>query len=198
MAGHILTNAHVVEKCTRLEVVVDGKRASGRVAALARDVDLALLAAVTRYEHTAPLRVPVNMRAGEEVVAVGFPLQSLLSREPIVTTGIVSALAGIRGNPSEIQVSAPLQPGNSGGPIFDLSGNVVGVAVGVLGTLKAAKATGGAVPQNVNFAVNVSEAQKFLDTHRIAWRKRGFEKRRSVADIAADARRFTAYIECYR
>ena len=105
-------------------------------------------------------------------MAIGFPLSGVLSEEPIVTTGIVSALAGIRGDPTQLQISAPVQPGNSGGPVFDMNGNLVRIVVAGIGTLKAARAIGGAVPQNVNFAVNVAEAQKFLNRHKVAWQKR--------------------------
>jgi hypothetical protein len=144
------------------------------------------------------LRAPVSTRSGEEIVAIGFPLSGVLSQEPIVTTGIVSALAGIRGDPTQLQISAPVQPGNSGGPVFDMNGNLVGIVVAGIGTLKAARAIGGAVPQNVNFAVNVAEAQKFLNRHKVAWQKRAFDKdkRLSVADIAEAARQTIAFVEC--
>ena len=196
--GRVLTNAHVVEQCGKITVAIAGEPRAARVLAIDAKVDLALISTEGALPRAALLRAPVSMRTGEEIVAVGFPLTGLLSAEPIVTTGIVSALAGIRGDPTQLQISAPVQPGNSGGPVFDMNGNVVGVVVAGIGTLKAARATGGVVPQNVNFAVNVAEAQKFLDRHKVAWGKRGFDtaKRLSVADIAEAARQTTAFIEC--
>lgn len=196
--GRVLTNAHVIEQCGKITVAVGGEPRPARVVAVDAKVDLALLSTEGALPRAAGLRAPVSTRSGEEIVAIGFPLSGVLSEEPIVTTGIVSALAGIRGDPTQLQISAPVQPGNSGGPVFDMNGNLVGIVVAGIGTLKAARAIGGAVPQNVNFAVNVAEAQKFLDHHKVAWEKRAFEKtkRLSVADVAAAARLTTAFIEC--
>lgn len=196
--GRVLTNAHVIDQCGAITVAIAGEPRPARVVAVDAKVDLALLATERALPRAARLRAPVLTRSGEEIVAVGFPLSGLLSAEPIVTTGIVSALAGIRGDPTQLQISAPVQPGNSGGPVFDMNGNVVGVVVAGIGTLRAARATGGVVPQNVNFAINVAEAQKFLDRHKVAWERRAFDqaKRQSVADIADAARQTTAFIEC--
>ena len=76
------------------------------------------------------------------VVAVGFPLLGLLASEANVTTGTVSALAGIGDNPRFLQVTVPVQPGSSGGPLLDLQGRVVGVVVGKLDALRVASVTG--------------------------------------------------------
>jgi S1-C subfamily serine protease len=73
-------------------------------------------------------------------------------------------------NTSEFQMSAPVQPGNSGGPILDTSGRVLGMSQGVLGTLGAAGALGGAVPQNVNFAITSTTIIGFLQAHSVDYR----------------------------
>ena len=125
----MLTNAHVIEQCEKITVTVGGEPRPARVVAVDAKVDLALLSAEGMLPRAVALRAPVSTRSGEEIVAIGFPLSGVLSQEPIVTTGIVSALAGIRGDPTQLQISAPVQPGNSGGPVFDMNGNLVGIVV---------------------------------------------------------------------
>ncbi len=80
-------------------------------------------------------------------------MPSLLSSDLNVTTGVVSALAGPGNNRRLIQITAPIQPGNSGGPVLDQSGHVVGVVVARLDALKLVQRTG-RLPQNVNFAIS--------------------------------------------
>ena len=73
-----------------------------------------------------------NIRPGDGVVVVGYPLRGLLASNANVTTGTISALAGVRDDSRRLQLTAPVQPGDSGGPLLDLSGNVVGVIVATL------------------------------------------------------------------
>ncbi len=106
------------------------------------------------------------MRQGEDIVAYGFPLAGVLSSGGNVVTGNITALAGLGDDSRFLQISAPVQPGNSGGPLFDRNGNVVGVVVAKLNALKIASATGD-IPQNVNFAIKASVATAFLDAQRM-------------------------------
>jgi hypothetical protein len=89
--------------------------------------DLALVR--TRVNGIEPLRFREGgkgIRPADGVVALGFPYDGLLATSPQVTTGTVSALAGMNDDTRELQLTAPIQPGNSGGPLLDFSGNVVG------------------------------------------------------------------------
>src|SRR6185437_11393730 len=122
-----------------------------KVTAVDPERDLALLQAPKPVGAVAVFRSDKG-RLGENVVVVGFPLSGLLSSQPIVTSGIISALAGMRDNPRELQISAPVQPGNSGGPLFDGSGRIAGIVVATLDTVQLARAIG-VVPENVNFAI---------------------------------------------
>ena len=144
--GHIITNAHVVENCL---TVRSGGQDLNKVA-VDKQSDLAVYVAVAKPKFFAHLRGGKGTRTGETVAAIGFPLHGLLSSDPIVTTGIVSALSGIGNDRRIIQISASVQPGNSGGPLIGEDGSVVGVVVGKLNALKMATATGD-IPQNVNF-----------------------------------------------
>ena len=136
---------------------------AGPVAAqvLARDAanDLALLKVEAGSEHVATLRAGV--RIGEEIAAFGYPLLGMLSTGGNFTVGNVSALSGFKNDSRHIQISAPIQPGNSGGPVIDQCGNVIGVVVSCLG------AHNKGVAQNVNFAININVLTAFL---RLAWR----------------------------
>ena len=112
-----------------------------------------------------------------------------------MTTGNVAALAGPGDDRRLIQITAPVQPGNSGGPVLDMAGNAVGVVVSKLDAVKIASATGD-IPQNVNFAVSAGAARTFLDSEGIAYATAPSAQRRPPEDVAAAAKAFTVLIEC--
>jgi S1-C subfamily serine protease len=163
--GHIVTNAHVVEGCQTVRASRGGPL---RKVSVDEESDLALYSASEKPDGFARLHCSRGSRAGESVVAIGFPLRGLLSSDPIVTTGIISALSGLRNDRRTIQVTAPVQPGNSGGPLLGENGSVVGVVVGKLNAVKVAEATGD-IPQNVNFAVSLGTLQSFLNANSIPY-----------------------------
>lgn len=165
----VLTNHHVIAGCGRLEVRNERRQqAVARVVADDPRRDLALLSVPAGAGVPLVFRDGPKVERGEQVVTYGFPLAGLLSSGPTLTTGDVSALSGIRDNPLHLQISAPVQPGNSGGPLLDRNGHVIGVVVSKLNALKVARITGGDVPQNVNFAVKGTEAIAFLREHNAA------------------------------
>jgi S1-C subfamily serine protease len=141
------------------------------------------------------LRQGRGVRLADSVVVAGFPLTGLLSSGLNVTTGAVSALAGPGDDRRLIQITAPVQPGNSGGPLLDSSGNVVGVVVSKLDALEVASITGD-IPQNVNFAIALGTLQAFLDSNSIDYQTRASSSPKSNADVAEMARAATVQIEC--
>ena len=90
----------------------------------------------------------------------------------------------------QIQISAPVQRGNSGGPVLDGSGHVIGVVVSKLNPVL------GDLPQNVNFAIKASTAANFLDARSIAYKSAAGEKELPIPDIVAQARDFTVQVLC--
>ncbi|WP_439598073.1 S1C family serine protease [Falsiroseomonas sp.] len=160
--GRALTNAHVVDRCRAVRVrTASGQDVSARVLRSDRERDLALIEVPPDSGPPLAFRREMNIRRGEGVVTYGFPLAGMLSSGPTLTTGEVSALAGLADDQRQFQISAPVQPGNSGGPLLDLSGQVVGVIVSKLNAARVAQRTGD-IPQNVNFAVKGNEAVEFL------------------------------------
>src|SRR5262249_14305636 len=131
-----------------------------------------------------------GVRAGDSVMVVGYPLIGILSDEASVATGIVSALAGEDNDSRILQITAPVQSGNSGGPPVDSAGNVVGVVTSKLDAVAVAQATGD-MPQNVNFAVKESVAQSFLESRGIDTSVDSSAQALDAADLADRVRQFT-------
>ena len=157
--------------------------------------DLAILKVDGGAARTAALRIGHPLRAGESAVVFGFPLSGLLATTGNATTEIVTALAGLRDDPHLIQISAPVQPGNSGGPVLDASGYLIGIVVGKLDSLHMAQRFRD-VPQNVNFAIKTSTAVNFLDAHGIAYKSAPGVKELPIPDIVEQARGFSAQVLC--
>lgn len=196
--GDILTNNHVVDGCIELHALLNGQFVEGRIVRQDPENDLALLKISSEVELLPlPFRAGKRPRAGEEVVAIGYPLMGLLGREQHVTNGTISALSGINDDSRFLQISAPVQPGNSGGPLLDLGGNVVGVVVGKLNAVRMAKVTGD-IPQNVNFAIHGLLGQAFLESNNIEYTTRGSSDRHSIADIAEKSKGATLQVQCVK
>jgi S1-C subfamily serine protease len=187
--GRIVTSEHVVAGCARILV---GDRRSTRRAADAVN-DLAVIDVPGDQGAVAPLR-STAARLGEGVTIAGFPLEGLLAGLS-VTGGNVSRLSGLGGDTGQLQISAPVQPGNSGGPVLDAAGNVIGVVVSKLDALGVARVTGD-VPQNVNFAIKGEVLRGFLDAHRVAYSSSSGGQPLAADAIAERARQFTVLIQC--
>jgi S1-C subfamily serine protease len=196
-AGHVLTNNHVIKKCRQVRTEIDGVKNELRVISKDSENDLALLKLPKPHPNVAVFRGGRAIRPGDFVVAAGFPLPSILAQQMNVTTGTVSALAGMRNDFRFLQISAPLQPGNSGGPLLDASGHIIGVNTLKLNALFMAIATGD-IPQNVNFAIKGSIARIFLDANRVNYKTEPSKAKLEPADIGEKARDFTLLLECWK
>ena len=199
-AGTVMTNAHVVRGCTRMTARnAAGQIVTARIRAADPGRDLAILTVPADFGPPLSFRETPPVQLGESVITYGFPLTGLLSSGPTLTTGSISALSGLRDNPAQFQISAPVQPGNSGGPLLDAQGNVVGIVTSKLNAAEVAKMTGGDIPQNVNFAVKASEALAFLNEQGLRpWRGASAGPDRRAADIGQIANPSTAFLSCFR
>jgi TPR repeat protein len=195
--GHLLSNHHVVSGCSQVRLAGSEKP----LKLLPQDAtnDLALLQMLDKPQAVAVFRAANDLRQGESIVIYGYPLEGTLAAGGNLSPGVVSALAGLGNNTSQIQITAPVQPGNSGGPVLDGKGQVVGVVVQKLDAVKVAKLTGD-VPQNVNFAINEATTRTFLNSNQVPyktgkwWNLMG----KSLEETAAEARKYTVVVECWK
>lgn len=163
--GHVLTNHHVIDGCATVAIARPGApRIPLRLIGADEGADLAVL--VQENATSMPLRLRngagVNVRGGERVVLVGYPARSQLGGVN-VTEGIVSGLRGALGDRSRFQYTAPTQPGNSGGPVLDASGLVVGVVVSQID-----KISGERTAQNINFGIKLDLVRTFLSANGVS------------------------------
>ena len=193
--GVIATNAHVVEDCDEIRVKTpDGTIDSARL--LNRDSanDLALLKTDIASKKAA--RVRIGVRLGEGIAAFGYPHADMLSTSGNFTLGNVTALTGMSDDSRYFQISAPVQSGNSGGPLLDTSGNVVGVVSAKLNALKVAL-NGGDLTQNVNFALKSALLATYLDSNKITIQQGAVaEKPLDPADMADRAKEISVFVLC--
>jgi S1-C subfamily serine protease len=196
--GYILTNAHVVPACKSISVrTPEGLTTDAALVTRDELSDLSLLKLAGKSAHVSTFREDRGVRQGDSVIAYGFPLAGLLSDQGNLTIGTVSALAGTGNDSHLFQISAPVQPGNSGGPLLDGGGNVIGVVSMKLNALRTAAATGD-IPQNVNFAIKAGVARGFLDANGVDYRTTAETHELKTADVGDRAKKFTLFIECLR
>lgn len=161
--GLLVTARHVVEDASRIRITfTDGRSGSARVVAENAERDLAVLRTALAPPDVLGLAGPGAARLGARVFTIGFPATDLLGTEPKYTEGAVAALSGLEGDEDLLQVSVPIQPGNSGGPLVDERGLVLGV-INATATPRAFELETGTFPQNVNWATKVEHVAKLLE-----------------------------------
>ncbi|MEO0982011.1 MAG: serine protease [Pseudomonadota bacterium] len=194
--GHVLTNAHVVDGCDALRSPVFGE-----LTLLGQDrfLDLALLKGDPPTQGFARISGATGVRLGEDIVIAGYPLMDFLEKSSLtISTGTVSSRFGMGDTPYRFQISAPVHGGNSGGPVFDRHGDVVGVVVSTLDSQSVLEETGN-LPQNINFAISLEAVNQFLAANPIEdGGVAGMSLRPDgVADIAEFAEGVTGLIQCF-
>ena len=189
----ILTNAHVVEGCTAVTTSLNRNPVLGKVVARDEANDLALISAGEESPKTAVFRGGVKL--GEDIAAFGFPLSEQLASSGNFTRGNVTATAGVHDDSRHLQFSAPIQPGNSGGPLLDETGNVIGVIFAKMKDTRTADGAGNN-HQNVNFAIKTVIAISFLESNSVASQSGVAGEALRPADLAAKAQGFTVAIRC--
>ena len=165
--GYALTNNHVVDVCKQMVAVVDGREILFRVLNTDKTNDVAII----KTDQRSPNFIKINeegAKLGEDIIAVGYPLSDKLSDSVKITRGIVSSLSGIDNNSGQIQIDAALQPGNSGGPVINESGELIGIASAGLNKLLMAKEAK-YIPENVNFAVSSSIVTNILKNKKVSY-----------------------------
>jgi S1-C subfamily serine protease len=163
--GHVITNHHVIEGCQKVKIHHKGKSIAATVVTFDPRNDLALLKG--DFRPSTVLSLSTNSpELLQDVYVAGYPFGRKVSTGVKVTKGIISSITGIGNNYSNIQIDAALQPGNSGGPILDDKGNVVGVAVARLDKIKTLKKFG-TLPENTNFGIKTSVVRSILESSNV-------------------------------
>jgi S1-C subfamily serine protease len=162
---YVITNWHVVRGTNNIKVkFLNGEKIEAEVALKDPQNDIAFLK-LARQPQLPPSNLKIgdssNMKMGDKVFTIGYPAHFLMGDNPKYTEGVVNATSGLQDDPTVFQVSVEIQPGNSGGPLFNSSGEVVGITTSTLDPEDALEAFG-TLPQNVNYAVKSSYISALL------------------------------------
>ena len=159
--GLIVTNWHVVENSNSIEIFLPQINKTFNATTIIKDSknDVAILK-LSDFSFSKifnnPIPYPIspsnNVKQGNKVFTLGFPLGNLLGQTSKLSDGIINSLYGIQDDPRLMQISNPIQPGNSGGPLFNASGEIIGIVVATLNA-RYFYENADIIPQNVNFAV---------------------------------------------
>jgi len=184
-SGYVITNNHVVDDCSSIWIDDSGEKVAGTLLRKNSSIDIAAIKVDKKTKSFAQFG---EVRTGEDVMALGFPLGNKLGEDIKATKGNVSALSGIEGNKDYLQFTAPIQPGNSGGPLLNEGGLVVGINTANLV---------GEGYQNINFAIKGSSAQNFLGKHGINFTYGSYNEPLKSADIVEKGEKYTVRVLCF-
>jgi len=163
--GHIVSNAHVVGVCKKVIAYEEGEEITLKILATDMVNDIGLVKG--KFNNKQYLNIKTDgAELGEQIVVFGYPLSQELSDSVKLTQGIVSSLSGPDNNYSEIQIDAAIQQGNSGGPVVNMNGQVVGIASAGLSKLYMLQKAD-YIPENVNFAVAAQSLTTFLKANKM-------------------------------
>ena len=165
--GFLLTSAHILNEKDKIEVIIPGKNVliPARLIALDRTADLALLK-INNATIPLPIIDWTNVSSGLDIVALGYPNPQALGESLKITSGIINSIDSNKLTPFLFQFSAQIHPGNSGGPVLSVAGDVVGIVHGYLSFTRSNQPS-----QNVNYAVNSSRIINFLTKEKIDYMK---------------------------
>ena len=175
--GYYITNAHVVENAETLKLGFDDNLSDARVVSIEKKNDIALLKVDKDFNNNPiPLINDNTIELGEEITVIGYPLAFTLGDSAKVTSGDINSNYGYSNDISQFQFSAPIQQGNSGGPIINSKGQAVGMVV--------SKLSGGQIdPELVNFAVKIQYIKNILDENEIDYTSIDKDNQFSTSEI---------------
>lgn len=153
-SGYFITNYHVVKGKSQF-FIIDSDKNKHQLKAVLKDAnnDVAIFELIEPMEQMVGLDISkTESNMGDQVFTIGYPHADLMGLAPKMTDGIISSVYGIQDDPRFYQISVPVQPGNSGGPLLNKAGEVVGIVTLSLNSVAVARTTG-SVPQNVNYAL---------------------------------------------
>jgi TPR repeat protein len=162
--GYAVTNNHVVSGSSKVTLInSDGDSIQAQVVLRDEQHDLALLSVIEADKLPPALPLSRNhARLGASVFTIGYPRIDIMGKSPKLTDGIISSISGLRGDSSNYQISVPVQPGNSGGPLLNMKGEVVGIVTSMLGTTN--DSTGATtLLSNISYALKVDVLKALMN-----------------------------------
>ncbi len=163
--GYLLTNYHVVKGAKNIKVkTTNGEEINAVLIMKDASNDIAVLKIKGKLLNPISNMIfgdSSKMKEGDKVFTIGYPLSNILGQQPRYTEGVINSLYGIQDDPRLFQISVPIQPGNSGGPLFNEQGEIIGIAVASLDAKNVLEITG-ALPQNINFAIKSAYIKNLL------------------------------------
>jgi len=165
--GYLLTNSHVVDGAGKISIILNGKKTKAVLIDQDESNDIALLKVDEKLKGL-PLEFKNKTQQGEGVLVLGYPNIGLQGNNQKATFGYINASSGIKGDTRYFQISAPIQPGNSGSPMLNEKGVVIGIASASLNQSAMIDATG-TLAQNVNYAVKIAYALPMLIGNSVSY-----------------------------
>ena len=196
--GHLVTNNHVIDECAVLTVeATNGESARAELLAADPRFDLAIVRTTLPPPATAAFRPPAPLAVGARADLVGYPTQGVAPITPFFTKGDVLELAGRGPDPARFMIRGDVRGGNSGGPVLDQTGAVIGVIFAETNTPKIYRETGQVV-KDIGFAVRNAVVLDFLGRHGVAWRSEAGGASLTRDQVFDAAKPFIARIGCWR
>jgi S1-C subfamily serine protease len=193
--GVIVTSHHVIKGGTKIDVQFqDGTVCPAKVLKQSPNIDIAILKIDRPTPNYLPMDSQPEIGVGDRVFTIGFPVEDLLGQEPKFTDGAISSLSGIKGEATFLQITVPIHPGNSGGPLLSEDGKVVGVIAATIAFQPFIDQTR-TIPQNINYAVSGSFVAPLLSPYHkeetegkvlLSWREVVDRARKAVLKVTVE------------
>ena len=184
--GHLLTNNHVVEGCSLSKITYKNNDYDAKLIATDKTLDLALLKAELKPKTFFNFSKDETKKLNTIYVA-GYPLGKGLSDDLKISSGIVSSLKGFEDNSNEIQIDAPINSGNSGGPIINENGDLIAIAVSGMAKDQT---------EGINFGIKSSAAERFLKSNDINFNKSLYSRSKNKEQLRNILEEGTVYTYC--
>ena len=184
--GHIITNHHVIDGCNTTKVNFKGNQVDAQILAVDKTNDIAILKVNIKPNSIFPVSNE-DVSLLEDVVVAGYPLGKKVSSAIKTHKGVVTALAGAGDNYSNFQTDASINAGNSGGPIMNQKGNIVGIAV-------ATWVEDGV--QGVHFGIKSSTLKTFASSNSLTFTQPN-NRELTNKDLGKLITEATVYLECH-
>lgn len=190
--GHVVTNEHVVNGCS---VITTGKNNTAELLRADATNDIAIIKTTDTEKYRPMSFAGKDPALGQRIFVSGFPLNQILENLNF-TSGTVSSEVGLMQNINQFQFTAPIQPGNSGGPILNEYGGVIGMSVATVSNKKFEEMVDTLV-QNINFGIRQSSVQSLLDQEEIKYETGNPNWFRNEESVAEEAKAGTVLVKCW-